>query len=79
MKEKNISTYAHIMQLASDGYEPLLSSTTSNTKTLSHPRPSGVNNDLSIVDGLALAGSHSVLLQRSLNGSSKRAGLEPRC
>ena len=78
MKEKNISTYAHIMQLASDGYEPLLSST-SNTKTLSHPRPGGVNNDLSIVDGLALAGSHGVLLQRSVNGSSKCAGLEPRC
>ena len=77
MKEKNISTYAHIMQLASDGYEPLLSSTTSNT--LSHPRPGGVNNDLSIVDGLALAGSHSVLLQRSVHESSKRAGLEPRC
>ena len=79
MKEKIISTYARIMQLASDGYEPLISSTTSNTKTLGHPRPGGVNNDLSIVDGLALADSHGVLLQRSVNGSSKRAGLEPRC
>ena len=69
------------MQLASDGYEPLLprQATLRPSEDPKPPRPGGVDNDLGIIDGLALAASHGVALQRSVNASSKRAGLEPRC